>query len=152
MKLIINRGVPGSGKSTGTRAMVDGLVNPYDYQICSSDSYPGLYDEEGKFHPELLSKSHPACMSDCIDAMQSGVKLVIIDNTNVDAVSIAPYILVAQSQGYEVEIHQYEPAGGITEAFKRNTHKVPLETVIRMADAMKVPLPPYWPKPIVIWT
>lgn len=150
MKLIINRGIPGSGKSTGTMELVKGLKHD-DFAVCSSDAYPGLYDEDGKFHPELLSKSHPACMAHCIRAMLAEVPLVIIDNTNVSAVEIAPYMLVAQSFGYEVEIRRYD-AGSIDEAHERNTHKVPLDTCIRMNKAMQEPLPPWWPKETVIHT
>lgn len=150
MKVIINRGAPGSGKTSGAQALTNGL--PHDeFAVCSSDLYPGLYDADGRFHPELLSKSHPACMADCIRAMLAGVPLVIVDNTSTTAVEVAPYVLVAQSFGYEVEIWRYT-CGTAAEHLRRNQHGVSHDAIVRMLNNLEQPLPPWWPAEQVIDT
>jgi predicted kinase len=149
-KVIINRGIPGSGKSTGADE-AQYAVPEKDCKIVSSDLYPGLYDENGGFHPELLSKSHPWCMGEFIHALMEGKSLVIVDNTNTQAHEISPYVLVAQYFAYEIEIWRYD-AGSIDEAFERNTHKVPLEVCTRMHNQLVQPLPYHFPKERIIYT
>jgi tRNA uridine 5-carbamoylmethylation protein Kti12 len=153
MKLIINRGAPGSGKSTGAKKLID-AVNTSDIVdgvICSADSYPGLYDKDGGFHPELLSKAHGECMAKAIRATMIDTPLVIIDNTSTTAVEVSPYVLLSQAHGYELQIHRYT-CGSALEHFRRNIHKVPLATIERMLNNLDQPLMPWWPAEMIIDT
>ena len=151
MKVVINRGIPGSGKSTGTKKLMD-AEKPGMVKVVSSDLYPGLYDADGTFHPELLSKSHPACMREFIHACEMRIPFVIVDNTNTMPHEVAPYLLVAQSFGADVEIIRYD-AGSVDVAFERNSHGVPLDVCIRMFNQMKDnPLPRFWPRERIVYT
>lgn len=145
--VIILIGPPGSGKSTYSEGLQKGF--PDVVRICSADRYPGLYDEKGDFHPSLLGVAHANCMKEFIEALQERIPVVVVDNTNTTAVEIAPYILVANSQGYDVALREFRTASSDV-LFKRNVHKVPLETIERMMRNMDQPRPMFWPEAIVI--
>ena len=154
MKVIINRGIPGSGKSTGAAALAAAFLRDAESPgwsgqagICCADNAPGRYDPDGTYHPEV--PAHAWCFKEFMELLLRGCGLIIVDNTNVSAVEMAPYVLAAQAYGAEVEIHQYD-AGSIDVAHQRNTHKVPLEICVRMFNTMQQPLPSWWPKPKVV--
>lgn len=154
MKAIIHIGLPGSGKTTSIRRIFgdynwieDGVIHyiPNRVAVVSSDNYPGLYDKDKDFHPELLAKSHPACFREFIAAMLQGFPVVIVDNTNTSAIELAPYILGAQAHGYAVELREFVVS--IETAERRNTHKVPRASLEAMAKRLAEPRPPWWPNP-----
>lgn len=126
-KLIIIRGLSGSGKSTKARELAgnSGL-------ILSADNY---FTKEGKyeFKASLLPEAHALCKSLANEAMASGRELVIIDNTNTRKWEYANYLEMASIYGYETEIQM---VGNLTDTelyTKRNTHGVPKEAIERMA-------------------
>lgn len=94
---------------------------------CSADMY--FVDAQGKynFDPTKLSDAHGACMREFISSLQNETEMVVVDNTNTTAVEIAPYILVAQAYGYEVEIITVmcETDADIKACAARNSHGVP---------------------------
>lgn len=143
-KLVVLRGLPGSGKSTYQRSHFPDAV------VASADQY-FMVDGEYRFKPALLGEAHGACCRTVIGALQAGAELIVVDNTALSSVEIAPYILLAQAHGYSAEIItlRCDPAT----AAARNVHGVPAEIILnRMVPAMaaaEASLPPWWQHRVV---
>jgi NEDD4-binding protein 2 len=147
----ILRGIPGSGKSTIAQTIrrkcgvACGVVSADDYYATPD----GGYD----FRPEDIGKAHAACYLDALrvvyqmdslwdTAPQPGASLVV-DNTNIEAWEIAPYVSLAQARGYDHLIINRDVPPEI--AIARGIHGVPPERVRAMAEAMaSTVLPPFW--------
>lgn len=128
-RVIIMRGIPGSGKSTYVRNRFPGAL------VCSADHY---FEQSGeyKFDASKLSEAHSACLRRFVRAVAHyGSLLVVVDNTNISAAEIAPYFQLAQAYGYEVTIYTVECQPAV--AAKRNVHGVPEATIERMAKSLK---------------
>lgn len=133
------RGAPGSGKSTLSRMLAESIFyNEGDYVICSTDSFfikDGVY----KFDPTKLGWAHTQNREKARAAMENGVELVIIDNTNTRRSDMAPYIQMAEQYGYnitEIVVGRLNQAS-IDTYVERNTHSVPRESIERMVNTLK---------------
>jgi predicted kinase len=139
-KLIIMQGIAGSGKSRVARRLVrpGRRVRP---AIVSADLFPGLYAADG-FHRELLGAAHKACFRAAVELV-SGGENVVVDNTNLSALEMAPYVALGAAFGYEVEIVRVLCPQLV--AYRRQTHGVPLAVHRGMARQLKrFQAPPYW--------
>lgn len=126
MKVIIMRGIPGSGKTTEARrwaSLVPGAI------IVSTDDY--MFAGGQAFDPGRLEFCHKQCFTDYMQALNDKTPLVILDNTNTKFSDVIPYIQEAESRGYEFTVMQLhiDPE----EALKRGTHEVPRETLELLA-------------------
>lgn len=126
-KLIIMRGVPGSGKSYIVSQMGDCVV-------CSADHY-FMVNGEYKFDPTLIGQAHNACLRKCIDSMNARKPLIVVDNTAVHVWEFENYINLARKYNYKVEIYEavVETVDAIRTCIKRNTHGVPAGFIARAA-------------------
>jgi predicted kinase len=131
-KLVILRGLPGSGKSTRAKQLQSGNSNS---SIRSADA---LFVENGvyKFVPERLGYVHHRNRQLVEEDMAAGVELIIVDNTNICHRDYRPYVELAEQYGYEV---QFEIIGEFDEAacfiyHVRNEHSVPLWKIQEMAQ------------------
>lgn len=141
MKVIILRGLPGSGKSTWVK---NHCPNAY---VCSADHY---FEKDGeyKFNPQSLGAAHGSCMRSFIDALVEQRPLVVVDNTNVTLVEISPYFSVAQAFGYEVEIVCVDALKkfSVKDLSERNVHGVPHKSIVAMESRWENNFPWHWPK------
>lgn len=153
-KVIILRGISGSGKSS----YVSGLDNPkvvtaddyflepapnYDYGLGFGEIEPPFpvtrkSDSEVffyKFNPALLGQAHAWCFGEFINALNSGAKTVVVDNTNIHVWEFENYIQLAGIMGYEVEVKTFKPVTleEVRLCAKRNAHNVPADIVMKMA-------------------
>ena len=136
-KLIIMQGIPGSGKSRVARKLAKRL----GASIVSADDLPGLYAADG-FHPELLGEAHKRCFRLAVEHARAGHS-VIVDNTNLTALEMAPYIALGAAYGYGVQIVRVRCPQPV--AYARQTHGVPLAVHRGMARRLReFQMPPYW--------
>ncbi|KAM8977617.1 NEDD4-binding protein 2-like 2 [Pelodytes ibericus] len=131
-KLVLLRGVPGSGKSTLARILLDlcpdGLVLSTDDYFCQREGY--TYDVK------LLGDAHNWNQNRAVQAMDDGRSPIIIDNTNIQAWEMKPYVQMAIGKSYFVEFLEPD-TWWKTDPFeleKRNTHGVPREKISKMLD------------------
>lgn len=147
--MIIMVGAPGSGKSTfATRlAKYEGGV------ICSADYW--MVDEstgDYKFDPAKLTNCHRLCLHKAWVALCAGRNPVIIDNTNLSLLEVAPYVALAGMAEVEAGVHVSVDFVVIKESFElcrsRQTHGVPDFRLEKMCEAAQkwsaADLPPYW--------
>lgn len=163
MKVIILRGVPGSGKSHFTKNFDEEttLVVSADFFFQNrADMLGKTYNEV--FNPANLPDAHAQCLCRFTEEVTrwddapisdedygaDQKKAVIVDNTNITAVEMAPYVALAQAYGCSVEIHRFD-IDTLTAAH-RNTHGVSEAVIGRMNSSLRAEeLPPWWPKEIV---
>lgn len=134
-KLIIMRGVSGSGKSTRTKELIEEL-NPSSNHVCSADNFFVTRPHgEYKFDPKQLGQAHAWCRGNASAAMSLGTELVVIDNTNTQKREFQAYLDMASDMGYETEevvVGEFSEAA-LQKYFERNAHGVPLVAIKRMA-------------------
>ncbi|KAB5550627.1 hypothetical protein PHYPO_G00055950 [Pangasianodon hypophthalmus] len=136
--LILMRGVPGSGKSTLARQI---SASGPSGLILSTDDY--FYQKDGyHFEPTLLGAAHDWNQNRAKKAMLNGRTPVIIDNTNVQAWEMKPYVTVALEMGYRVEFVEPDTSWKCdpVELEKRNHHGVSRETIANMLDKFELPI------------
>jgi tRNA uridine 5-carbamoylmethylation protein Kti12 len=139
MKVIILRGIPGCGKSR----CAEDLLKAYQARaereghrdvvaICSADHY--MLNEEGKyeFKREWLQDAHKSCLLKFMDTClhPKVVERLVVDNTNIRAVEVAPYYQIAQAFGHEVGVLTVvcDPLVAST----RNVHGVEADKIYQM--------------------
>lgn len=143
MKVIVMRGIPGSGKSTYCKNNYPGAA------VYSADDY--FVNDEGVyvFDPKKLPQAHGKCLKDFVFHLERPLSAdAVIDNTNTTAVEVAPYAALALAYGCELEIVtiQCDPV----RAWERNTHGVSVEGVKAMHKRLtEAQLMPWWPHRVV---
>jgi predicted kinase len=132
-RVIILRGLPGSGKSTLSNKIIQN--KKCDSVICSADHffYNGkeMTPENYKYDQNLVGAAHNYCLDKFLISIENGIPLIIVDNTNTKISDFKAYVELAIKNNYLYEIHSIF---GITpeKSFERNTHNVPLEVCKKM--------------------
>jgi len=146
----IYRGLPGSGKSTLIERRW--YEDQFNQQVFSADRF--FLDDQGnyRFDPARLGEAHAWCFREFLAALvhasaaaraEDVLEVFTIDNTNVRAWEIAPYVQAANAHGrpHEVVTVLCDPLT----AWRRNRHGVPLKAVWEMHRALlNESLPPHW--------
>lgn len=124
MKIVILRGLPGSGKShfaESLRHEVNGHV-----MVCSADDFfigpSGEYD----FDPRKLSEAHAACFRKYVMGLLRAVDratVLLVDNTNLNRWELSPYVQAAMA--FKIPAVIYTVKCNPERAYERNIHKVP---------------------------
>lgn len=135
------------------------------HNIFSADHF---FIEDGKYNfvPAKLPDAHRACFRGFVGRVKAGDKVaimsgvpgggksfhaerlagegyVVVDNTNLSAWEISPYVLAAESAGATVTI--FRVACDPAKAFARQSHGVPAVAHERMAQAFaKRDVLPWW--------
>lgn len=137
-EVIILRGLPGAGKSHWAKK------NRTDQtEIVSADRYFISQDGSYQFNPAKLGEAHQACFRNFLQWLRVGVGCIIVDNTNISELEIAPYYLAAETYGYGVKILNF-PCD-VETAVSRNIHGVsrgPIEKMVERSE--KFNPPPWW--------
>ncbi|XP_068173643.1 NEDD4-binding protein 2-like 2 isoform X2 [Antennarius striatus] len=136
--LILMRGLPGSGKSTLARELLStgpsGLILSTDDYFAYRDGY--CYDVK------LLEAAHDWNQRRAKAAMEDGRSPIIIDNTNIQAWEMKPYVIMALERGYQVDFCEPETSWKFDpyELEKRNKHGVPHMKITQMLDRYSSPI------------
>lgn len=143
-KLILMRGVPGSGKSYKARQILDAHPSPLK-AICSTDDFrchtDGIYKYDGKQNGYMHGKNH-ALVAHLISL---DYDLIIVDNTNTTWREMRKYAMMGIMADYQIEL--VEPnthwAYEADECAVRNRHGVPI-------DAIRIMLNRYQPNHLIV--
>ncbi|KAF1471264.1 NEDD4-binding protein 2, partial [Eudyptula minor novaehollandiae] len=130
--LVLLRGVPGSGKSYLARTLLED--NPGGI-ILSTDDY---FYKRGQYHydPDCLGEAHDWNRKRAKEAFEMRISPIIIDNTNIQAWEMKPYVTLAQQFKYKVMFREpdtwwkFKPK----ELERRNIHGVSKEKIKRMLE------------------
>ncbi|XP_024910594.1 NEDD4-binding protein 2-like 2 [Cynoglossus semilaevis] len=136
--LILMRGLPGSGKTTLARELVSTGPNGL---ILSTDDY-FAQGKDYHYDPGLLGAAHDWNHRRAKDAMDDRRSPIIIDNTNIEAWEMKPYVKIALEKGYRVDFCEpdtrwkFDPC----ELGKRNKHGVHQEKIAKMRKRFAFPV------------
>ena len=141
--LRIMRGISGSGKSTRAKELVgEGVIHSTDTLIEATGDYKGHFDRMiAADNWSAHSKMHNLNLKNSITSMKEGVSPVIIDNTNLAPNEPKGYVKAALEMGFadsNIVIEDVGTGGVTAEVLaERNSHGVPLESIIKMVDKHK---------------
>lgn len=124
-RLILIRGLPGSGKSTmASRILLASHFSHIPMFHFESDMY--FIDHRGEyvFNPEKLKDAHRWCQETVRTHLFSG-NSVIVSNTFTQKWEAQPYIEMADACGAQLEIQ-------VAQGNFENEHGVPPETIEKM--------------------
>lgn len=119
-KLILIRGIPGSGKST----MAFKMTHPIFTRYLEADMY--FMDSAGnyKFDPAKLGKAHNWCQEETDKLLGEGLE-VIVSNTFTTKKELKPYFDIAKK-------YNIVPNVMLCQNTFTSVHNVPKETMVKM--------------------
>lgn len=107
--IIINRAVPGSGKTTITNCIIDKLRdNNISVSVHSTDEYFMIKDRY-VFEIEHLGKYHQENLEEFRKSIENRKDVIICDNTNIAPWQIEPYTILARKHGYQIIVLTLDP-------------------------------------------
>ena len=150
MKIIILRGISGSGKSLLAKELAqiynDKFRDEENYpkaRILSADNY---FMKDGKylFDARLLPRAHSQCLRDFMASFRiNPPELCIIDNTNTSVIEVAPYYAIANAHKATVKLVTLMCDPAI--AWESNQHGVSSAIILRQHQRLlNESLPPWW--------
>lgn len=103
--------------------------------VLSTDDF---FIEDGvyMFEPDLLEDAHRWNQKRAFKAMKSGISPIIIDNTNIHAWEMKPYVKMARENRYEVIFQEPDTPWkfNVQELTRRNIHDVPRQKIQQMKE------------------
>lgn len=143
-KLIILRGLPGSGKSYLSNCF-------HSAEICSADDYFEI-NGEYKFDQTMLNHAHACCYNICVEYLHKKCPTVIIDNTNSTLKEYKKYIEAGNCFEYTIIVLQIsaETNDMAKEFITRSCHNVPMNEGLKMLNRWETDdnafvIEPYFP-------
>jgi len=134
--IVLMRGVPGCGK-THLANQIKG-----NGAVLSTDDFFFNHRGQYAFNPMLLSEAHDWNRKRAERELKGRVNPIVIDNTNLEAWEMQPYISMAFRYKYTVEL--VEPDTPWREnakiLAKKNSHGVPLSKIHKMLEKLKTPI------------
>lgn len=134
----ILQGTSGSGKSTWARRQDHALVVSADHVMIGED---GAY----VFDESKVPAGHQRCFSEFLRALQGGsdASHLIVDNTNTQALFMAPYVAAAMAFKVPVTIRSFRAPPDICAA--RNKGRAPMSVVRDMCATLeRFTMPAQW--------
>lgn len=132
--LVLMRGLPGSGKSSLARQLLQRASLDPAQHLVSADDY--FTDRFGNYNYDRakISEAHRDCQNRVNAMMIRNFAPIIVDNTNIRLWEMEAFCVNAVDHGYIVQI--LEPttywAKNPEECMRRNCHGVPFDTIINM--------------------
>lgn len=107
--VIINRAVPGSGKTTITNCIIKTLSkNNVSFDIHSTDEF-FMVKNSYIFDIKKLNELHIKNLANFAKSIEKGLDVVICDNTNIAPWQSEPYTKLARENGYGIIILTLDP-------------------------------------------
>ena len=138
IRLVLVRGIPGSGKSTHAAQICAALkLREKLSQVFEADSFM-----EGRFDVKKLSDCHRKCQDAVNSFISKPETVAIVSNTNTQLAEMEFYRLIAVNRGInENQILICEPLTpwryDVNECFQRNLHNVPKNIIQKMLSNIK---------------
>lgn len=125
--MYIMRGPSGAGKSTKAREMgISGTV-------LSTDDF-WMKDGQYQFDQARIGEAHAWNQQRARECLKKGMSPLIIDNTNIEAWEMKPYVGMAQQYGYQVQLVAVDVKNSPEELAARNKHGVPADVIGKMIE------------------
>lgn len=107
--VLINRAVPGSGKTTFAKNIF-GTVSSAGLSIAvhSTDEY-FMRDGRYIFDISMLGEYHRRNLAAFKESLAKGIDLVVVDNTNLHPWETEPYTTAARAAGYRIILMNFLP-------------------------------------------
>jgi len=135
--VIINRGVPASGKSSFAKEIVSTFKSKGLRATTHSTDDFFMVDGGYRFDESKLREYHLKNQDAFFEALKSGVDLVICDNTNIEPWEAKVYYNMAREFHYKVILMNFKPRDveahfqdQNNEAYKHNIPKEILEAML----------------------
>lgn len=125
--MYIMRGPSGAGKSTKAKELgISGTT-------LSTDDF-WMKDGQYIYDPKKKSEAHIWNQQRTRECLKKGISPIIVDNTNIEAWEMKPYVYMAQEFGYQVQIVPVEVKNTPKELAQRNKHGVPENVIQEMIN------------------
>ncbi len=108
--VLINRAVPGSGKTTYTNVIIERLNQlGITRAVHSTDSF-FMVDGRYVFEVEKLNGYHRDNLANFVLSLANGVDFVVCDNVNLSPWQTEPYTQAARAHGYQIIFMAFDQA------------------------------------------
>jgi predicted kinase len=133
-ELILLRGLPGSGKTTLAKIILQ-LRSTDEPEVLSADDF--FEDKEGdyNFDPTKLKEAHNYCQFRCSERMRQQKAKIVVANTFTQEWEMDEYIKMAERYNYRVHTVIVENRHG-----NENIHGVPEDKLQQMKNRFQVKL------------
>ena len=133
-ELILLRGLPGSGKTTLAKIILQ-LRSTDEPEILSADDF--FEDKEGdyNFDPTKLKEAHNYCQFRCSERMRQQKARIVVANTFTQEWEMDEYFKMAERYNYRVHTVVVENRHG-----NENIHGVPEDKLQQMKNRFQVKL------------
>jgi len=133
-ELILLRGLPGSGKTTLAKIILQ-LRSTDEPEILSADDF--FEDNEGdyNFDPTKLKEAHNYCQFRCSERMRQQKAKIVVANTFTQEWEMDEYFKMAERYNYRVHTVIVENRHG-----NENVHGVPEDKLQQMKSRFQIKL------------
>ena len=133
-ELILLRGLPGSGKTTLAKIILQ-LRSADDPEVLSADDF--FEDKEGdyNFDPSKIKEAHNYCQFRCSERMRQQKAKIVVANTFTQEWEMDEYFKMAERYNYRVHTVIVENRHG-----NENVHGVPEDKLQQMKNRFQIKL------------
>lgn len=140
--LYIIRGIPGAGKTTTAKRLIDTAKNIVPKCIhYEADMFFTQSDGTYKWNPRKIGAAHNKCFNVIEKAMENDTNICIVSNTFTTLKELQPYIDLAEDYDYELKVVRVVSKDYYNTELDRvrrfaghlNQHSVPFKSLERMA-------------------
>jgi predicted kinase len=133
-ELILLRGLPGSGKTTLAKIILQ-LRSTDEPEVLSADDF--FEDKEGdyNFDPTKLKEAHNYCQFRCSERMRQQKARIVVANTFTQEWEMDEYFKMAERYNYRVHTVIVENRHG-----NENVHGVPEDKLQQMKNRFQIKL------------
>ena len=132
--LILLRGLPGSGKTTLAKVILQ-LPSNTEPEVLSADDFFETEDGLYNFDATKLKEAHNYCQFRCSERMRQQKAKIVVANTFTQEWEMDEYFKMAERYNYRVHTIVVENRHG-----NQNVHGVPEDKLQQMKDRFQIKL------------